>query len=270
MNGPRQWAFVIFYENLAKEQMDIDYYLNPIGLSRRKAIVSLVLARPGDTVVDLGCGDGLVAIKLQRKTHRVMGCDLSPTRARRARSNGIEALCADARQLPYHDASFDWAVCSEVIEHVSDPRSILTQTWNVLRPGGAAVFTVPLGEHLEQTLLDVPEDTLSTAGYLEIKDTYHLKNSHLSSFTTESFLDLVKDVGFSVESTSFTYNHAPRSPFLFRNAKRIYRVLTGRRSASLFSRWIEFLVCPVIRLSHRKEDGKHHIVVLARKPSPER
>ncbi|MBN1956149.1 MAG: class I SAM-dependent methyltransferase [Anaerolineae bacterium] len=265
MSTLRQRALTAFYENLAHVQQDIDYYLNPIGLSRRETIVSLVTARAGETVIDLGCGDGLIAVKLQEGDRRVLGCDLSWTRARRARQSGIAALCADVLALPYRGESFDWAICSEVIEHVTDPRLAMTEIWRVLRPGGAAILTVPLDEHLEQTLLDVPEETLASGQYQEIKAHFDLKGSHLSCFTAESFRHLVRVSGFAIEATAYTYNHTLTRPLLWRAAKRLYRALAGRRPTAPFSRWVESLVRPLIALSYRREDSPHHIVVRARK-----
>lgn len=265
MSRSRQRALAAFYENLARVQLDIDYYLNPIGLSRREAIVSLVAARPGDAVIDLGCGDGLIAAQLQRKGLHVLGCDLSWTRARRARQNGVQALCADVLSLPYRDGSFDWAICSEVIEHVLDPQVALAEICRVLRPAGAAILTVPLDENLEQTLLDVPEETLASGQYQEIKAHFDLKGSHLSSFTAESFEHLVQVSGFFIEAVAFTYNHTLVRPLLWRAARRLYRILAGSRPTAPLSRCVEAMVRPLIGLSYRREPTPHHIVVRARK-----
>ena len=147
-------ALSSFYENLAQVQSDHDYYLNPIGLSRCNAIIRLIEAQDGDTIVDLGCGDGLIAVKLRGNNRRMTGCDLSLTRVRRAITKGIEAVCADLLHLPYPEAMFDKAVCTEVIEHVPNPTAALKEINRVLRAGGIAVLTVPLDEDLNQTLLD--------------------------------------------------------------------------------------------------------------------
>lgn len=265
MSTSRQRALTAFYENLAHVQLDIDYYLNPIGLSRREAIVALAAAGAGQTLIDLGCGDGLIAVQLQGGGRRVLGCDLSWTRARRARQNGVPALCADVLALPCRAGSFDWAICSEVLEHVTDPGVALSEIWRVLRDGGAAILTVPLDEHLDQTLLDVPEETLASGRYQEIKADYALKGSHLSCFTVESFQQLVRVSGFAIEATAHTYNHTLTRPLLWRAAKRIYRLLAGRRPMAPFSRWVEALVRPLIARSYRREPTPHHIVVRARK-----
>jgi SAM-dependent methyltransferase len=55
---------------------------------------------------------------------------------------GLDVL-ADAAQLPLRIGSFDAVLCSEVLEHVSDPRPVLAQIQRVLKPGGQVIITVP-------------------------------------------------------------------------------------------------------------------------------
>lgn len=50
---------------------------------------------------------------------------------------------ADAARLPLAAGSYPAVLCSEVLEHVSDPRSVLAEVYRVLQPGGTALITVP-------------------------------------------------------------------------------------------------------------------------------
>lgn len=50
---------------------------------------------------------------------------------------------ADACDLPFADASFDFAVCVHTLEHIPDDRQALSEIYRVLRPGGQAVLQVP-------------------------------------------------------------------------------------------------------------------------------
>ena len=49
----------------------------------------------------------------------------------------------DGKRLPYDDNSFDHVLCTEVLEHVTDPRAFLTDLSRVLRVGGTLILTVP-------------------------------------------------------------------------------------------------------------------------------
>lgn len=50
---------------------------------------------------------------------------------------------ADAAMLPFASATFDAVICAELLEHVADPVSVLTQVWQVLKPGGRLLISVP-------------------------------------------------------------------------------------------------------------------------------
>jgi SAM-dependent methyltransferase len=49
----------------------------------------------------------------------------------------------DGQTIPFEDASFDHILCTEVLEHVEDPASLIAEMSRVLRPGGTIVVTVP-------------------------------------------------------------------------------------------------------------------------------
>lgn len=52
-------------------------------------------------------------------------------------------VVADAANMPFQDSVFDYVICSEVLEHVPDPRRVLAEIHRVLRPGGKLLATVP-------------------------------------------------------------------------------------------------------------------------------
>lgn len=92
------------------------------------------------------CGDGLVPLLLER-SERVLGIDLSAATAARARARHprVEAVCADVRDLPFRDASFDLVVSSSTLDHFAVHREIdasLAELGRVLRPGGRLVLTL--------------------------------------------------------------------------------------------------------------------------------
>lgn len=93
-------------------------------------------------VVDLGCGGGLLALPLAERGARVVGVDLSEGSLRAARSEarrrGIAAsfLRADLRRVPLRSGSADLVLLSDVLEHVTDPASAVSEAARLLRPGG--------------------------------------------------------------------------------------------------------------------------------------
>ena len=113
--------------------------------SRRiEAIFRLLDARPRDRVLEVGCGAGHLLARLP--AGRAVGIDLAESVLERttARLGGRALLAqAEAGTLPFAPAAFERVYCSEVLEHVVDPRAAVAEIGRVLKPGGVAVLSVP-------------------------------------------------------------------------------------------------------------------------------
>ena len=100
----------------------------------------------GLSVVDIGCGGGLLCEPLARLGAEVTGIDLSPesieAAARHARAAGlaIDYRVAAAEQLLAEAARFDLVCAMEVVEHVADQETFLYECAALVRPGGGLVL----------------------------------------------------------------------------------------------------------------------------------
>lgn len=118
----------------------------PVGQSAQGVLLEIFerYAQAQDLAIDIGCGDGKAGKWLSQRANRYTGFDVSGGAVALARQSGLHAhIVDDASTLPLEDASADFAVCSEVLEHLLFPLDAVVEALRVLRPGGTLVVTVP-------------------------------------------------------------------------------------------------------------------------------
>lgn len=149
---PRSRAEVEELNDRFAREHDIDAYYGraslPIRLieSRRLAIIHRMVApRPGDRILEIGCGGGHV-LQLFPEAELV-GVDVSGIMLDKAKRNlagySVELLKGELDQLDLPPASFDKVICTEVLEHVVEPEAVLAGARGLLRSSGRAVITFP-------------------------------------------------------------------------------------------------------------------------------
>ncbi|MEW6305439.1 MAG: methyltransferase domain-containing protein [Verrucomicrobiota bacterium] len=102
--------------------------------------------KPGDTLVDLGCGQGrLLAEFAQGITGHFHGLDISFKLTALAKTRLDEALIVqgDVERLPWADAGFDAVLLTEVFEHLLAPQDALREIRRILKPQGHLLLTIP-------------------------------------------------------------------------------------------------------------------------------
>jgi SAM-dependent methyltransferase len=166
--------------------------------------------RPGDWLLDAGCGGGRHCFgALDRGAHAI-GLDLDTDALRIARAGIHErrgnaprklsggVLRGDVFRLPFPDARFDRVICSEVMEHVHRPEDALRELVRVLAPGGRIAVTVPTAttEHL----------------YLRLtRDYFESPGGHIRIFRPRELARALARAGVHVEGAGFA--HALHSPY---------------------------------------------------------
>jgi len=107
-------------------------------------VLDFLRPRPGEKLLDVGCGLGYFLNRLARGGVRGWGMDYSHKSLVLARRlcSGHFAL-GDAQLLPYRDSSFDRIIFTDVIEHVADDRAALRELVRVARPGARLALVTP-------------------------------------------------------------------------------------------------------------------------------
>ena len=148
--------------NLAARQSIYAYQHPRVDLAAR--VLNLAAPAPSDTIVDVGCGNGMYLAEAARRgfAGRVLGVDLSLGMlavARRrlsgmgkaADGTGPVALAnADATALPLGDGVVGLALAAHMLYHVPDPAEALRELRRVTRPGGRVVIVLNGAGHLRQ------------------------------------------------------------------------------------------------------------------------
>ena len=165
--------------------------------------------KPGDRVLDVGCGTGRHACEIFRTLGAdVAGIDLNMEDLRKAAltlylmddsSDGSWIISrADATKLPFRDNSFDVVICSEVLEHIPGNKAAIAELVRVLKPGKNLVVSVPrfLPERICWAL----------------SSSYHNEpGGHIRIYRKRELLSLLENAG--TKCWSIRYKHALHAPY---------------------------------------------------------
>lgn len=102
-------------------------------------LLDLLAPQPGESIVDIGCGDGALTARIAAVGCNVLGIDASPEQVEATRARGIDARVLDAQQLE-HEAEwanrFDGVFSNAALHWIPDQAAVARGMCHVLRPGG--------------------------------------------------------------------------------------------------------------------------------------
>ena len=101
-------------------------------------VLDLLAPQAGETVLDLGCGDGVLTEQLVARGARVTGVDASPEFVAAARARGLDARLANGQALPF-SAEFDAVFSNAALHWMPDADAVINGVARALKPGGRFV-----------------------------------------------------------------------------------------------------------------------------------
>jgi len=140
-------------------------------------------------VLEVGCGDASFTADLAKHFSAVTAIDLSAGQiAENAQRYPAIAFRQHdvAERLPFADASFEVVWCSEVLEHLFDPRFALREMHRVLRPGGRVLITVPYHGRFKNVLIAL----------FKWDEHFVPSTSHIRFYTNRSLSRIAAEAGF--------------------------------------------------------------------------
>ncbi|HXK24341.1 MAG TPA: class I SAM-dependent methyltransferase [Myxococcota bacterium] len=164
--------------------------------------------RPGERLLDAGCGEGRHCFGALERGAHVVGLDLDPAglHAHRLRLELRAKEClrlgafvqGNTFALPFPDACFDKVICSEVMEHVHDYRAAARELARVTRPGGLVAVTIPTATS-ENLYLRVGDDYFESPG------------GHIRIFRPRELAQGLAAAGLATRGVGFA--HALHTPY---------------------------------------------------------
>lgn len=103
-----------------------------------ESLIDVLSPRPGERVLDLGCGDGRLTVKLVEAGCEIVGVDASVAQIEAAQRLGLDARVVDACHLPF-DREFDAVFSNAVLHWIKDVDAVLGAVFRSLKCGGRFV-----------------------------------------------------------------------------------------------------------------------------------
>lgn len=166
-----------------------------------RADVAALIAAAGRDVLDVGCGEGALALGLKRAGARwVVGIELDASAAAVAREGIDLVLEGDAATVPldFPEASFDYLIFADTLEHMPEPERVLARMLPLLRPEGRVIVSVPnIRFYLVLGRLVFDRWAYTDAG---VRD-----RTHLRIFTRRSLERMLAGHGLAIERLERNY-----------------------------------------------------------------
>ena len=98
-------------------------------------VVALLNPQENERILDLGCGDGTLAVEIEKFSTKVVAVDLSESMVEKTKEKSIEAYIMSATELPYEN-EFNAVFSNAVLHWVKEPETAISKISNALKTNG--------------------------------------------------------------------------------------------------------------------------------------
>jgi trans-aconitate methyltransferase len=163
-------------------------------------VLALLAPRAGERILDLGCGDGALTVKLVAAGASVVGVDGAPDMVRAASALGLDARVVDGQRLEF-GPEFDAVFSNAALHWMPDGAAVIAGVFRALKPGGR--FVGEFGGHGNIAAIVTALNAAMTARGL---DAGKLRRWYP---TAERYAAMLRDGGFDVQSAAIIPRPTP-------------------------------------------------------------
>ena len=191
-----------------------EYGFNHRGYGTHQAIIELVGV--GATVLDVGCASGYLMENLRRtKNCHCVGIEPNPVAAGRASALGFDvitstAIDALAARRKWGD-QFEHIIFGDVLEHMTEPNSVLEQCRSLLSPNGTVIVSLP-------NIVSLRARMRIACGIWRYEEMGICDRTHLRFFTIRTGRELLAEAGYAIFDDRFV------GPLTFLGGRRLQSV----------------------------------------------
>jgi len=184
-------------------------------LAKFELVMNKLDLKPKEAILDAGAGLNVFCFEMARRGGTVVAIDVNSSKmimikhiARKMRFRMLDICVASVTNIPFRNDSFNKVLCSEVLEHVPDDKSVIDEFYRIIKRGGKVVITTPLlkSKKVFKAISKYPEDHVRS-GYTVSEIQKLLHNSRFQNINIELYcgalLNFLAEIEFKLARIIF-------------------------------------------------------------------